>query len=296
MPKLLMLRGLPGSGKSTEARELVEKQGYVRVNKDELREMLNNGNHSQSKENLVIEIRDSIIISALRSGRNVVVDDTNIHPKHEARLREITAAYNEGTGKKVSFSIKCLLLVPIEYCINNDLNRLKSVGEQVIRKMDEEARKNYPELYPIEAKVVPYPRNSELFDSILCDLDGTLALITDRNPYDASMCENDKVNEAVATCLRNHALSFKIFFMSGRSDKYREQTEKWLADHGLLFGPVYMRKEGDDRKDSIVKHELFDAHIKGQYNVSFVLDDRDQVVEKWREMGLTCFQVNYGNF
>ena len=86
MPKLLVLRGLPGSGKTTYARDLVDKLGYVRVNKDDLRKMLHNGQHSQSKEEMVLEIRDLIVINALKEGKNVVVDDTNIHPKHENNL------------------------------------------------------------------------------------------------------------------------------------------------------------------------------------------------------------------
>jgi hypothetical protein len=58
-----------------------------------------------------------------------------------------------------------------------------------------------------------------------------------------------------------------------------------------------MRAEKDNRKDSIIKRELFDKHIRDKYHVDFVLDDRDQVVRMWRrELGLTCLQVNYGNF
>lgn len=57
-----------------------------------------------------------------------------------------------------------------------------------------------------------------------------------------------------------------------------------------------MRPEGDKRKDSIVKAELFDKHIKDNYAVDFVLDDRNQVVKMWRDMGLKCLQVAPGEF
>ena len=58
-----------------------------------------------------------------------------------------------------------------------------------------------------------------------------------------------------------------------------------------------MRREKDGRQDAIVKRELFDTHILGKYYVEFVLDDRNQVVDLWRnDLGLTCFQVNYGDF
>ena len=294
MPKLLVLKGLPGSGKSTFARKLVDEQGYVRVNKDDLRKMLHNGKHSQSKEEMVLEVRDLIVSNALYAGKNVVVDDTNIHPKHEERLSQIVDIMPN--SKSVSFAINdSFFKVSVEQCIKNDLKRFDSVGEQVIRKMHREAMRHYPDLFLKQEQAV-YPRDNTLLDCIIVDLDGTLALMKDRNPYDASTCENDEVNQAVAKVIKGVAMEHKVFFMSGRSDKYREQTERWLANNAIMFGPVYMRKEGDVRKDSIVKKELFDAHIRGKYNVSFVLDDRTSVINMWRELGLNAFQVNYGDF
>ena len=58
-----------------------------------------------------------------------------------------------------------------------------------------------------------------------------------------------------------------------------------------------MRATGDVRKDWIVKKELYKAHVKGQYFINFILDDRNQVVDLWRlDLGLPCLQVNYGDF
>ncbi len=58
-----------------------------------------------------------------------------------------------------------------------------------------------------------------------------------------------------------------------------------------------MRKENDGRKDAIIKRELFDAEIAGKYFIEFILDDRNQVVNMWRdELKLPCFQVYYGDF
>ena len=57
-----------------------------------------------------------------------------------------------------------------------------------------------------------------------------------------------------------------------------------------------MRKKGDHRKDSIVKKELYEEHIKNRYEVLCVFDDRNQVVDMWREEGLLCCQVYYGDF
>ncbi len=74
------------------------------------------------------------------------------------------------------------------------------------------------------------------------------------------------------------------------------ETMKWLNDNGIKFDDLYMRFTNDSRIDSIVKQEIYEMCIKDKYNVLFVLDDRDQVVNMWREQGLKCLQVAEGNF
>jgi hypothetical protein len=57
-----------------------------------------------------------------------------------------------------------------------------------------------------------------------------------------------------------------------------------------------MRKYGDFRQDSIVKQEIYEQLIAPDYDILCVLDDRQQVVDMWREIGLTCLQVAPGDF
>ena len=139
------------------------------------------------------------------------------------------------------------------------------------------------------------------------DLDGTLAILGDRNPYDAARCEEDTLDETVDT-IANWAWEqdYAVIFLSGRKETYREQTEAWLRQHGWLdsnldqytpgvHGP-FMRASDDGRPDFVVKAELFDKHVRGRFDVRFVLDDRDQVVQMWRRMGLKVLQVADGDF
>ena len=96
---------------------------------------------------------------------------------------------------------------------------------------------------------------------VICDLDGTLSLFekTDktkphyRNPYDASTCDNDLLNEVVAGLLFGR----KVVLCSGREDKFREPTERFLKKHGIVYEKLLMRKSGDYRKDSIIKEEIY---------------------------------------
>lgn len=161
-----------------------------------------------------------------------------------------------------------------------------------------------------------YTHDVNLPKAIICDLDGTLSLLNGRNPYDASTCHDDPPNLPVVECVKAmYARGHEVLFMSGREDKDRVPTEQFLAQHVvvdsvmssfLVYGKMqsyrpiphqlFMRPTGDQRKDSVIKAELFEAHVRDKYNVVFVLDDRDQVVQLWRDMGLTCFQVGWGAF
>lgn len=158
----------------------------------------------------------------------------------------------------------------------------------------------------VEPAIIPYVGDDTLRSCIICDLDGTLALFDGlRGPFEYEKCAGDKVNEPIRTILETFKHHWwehgedgdnRIVYLSGREDKAREGTKEFLRANQCPEGLLYMRPTGDYRKDSIVKLELFDAHIRGKFNVLFVLDDRDQVVKMWRDLGLTCLQVAYGNF
>lgn len=101
------------------------------------------------------------------------------------------------------------------------------------------------------------------------------------------------INVVRAMAMAGH----RVVFLSGRTAGCRDATDTWLRTHVLpTFEALHMRAVGDFRKDSIVKAELFDAHVRDDYDVACVLDDRKQVVEMWRAMGLTVLQVAEGDF
>jgi histidinol phosphatase-like enzyme len=141
-------------------------------------------------------------------------------------------------------------------------------------------------------------QNPNLPKAIICDLDGTLCLMNGRNPFNASNCDEDLLNEPVANLLKNyHQLGYKILLVSGREDRFKDPTLRFLEKHNITFDALYMRKSKDQRKDSLIKTEIYNDFIKTKYFVEFVLDDRNQVVDMWRkELKLPCFQVFYGDF
>lgn len=275
--KLLVLKGLPGCGKSKYAEELVA-QGWKRVNKDDLRLMIDCGKWSRDNEKPIPFIEFHIAAYYLENGFNVVVDDTNFG--WEDKWRE------EAKTHGAEFEIKVFDTLPLE-CIERDRKRGdKSVGAEVIYRM-----------YNQYMRPKPVPYQKDLPDAYIFDIDGTLAKMNGRSPYDYTRVSEDSLNEHVANILDSLVKTgAHIIICSGRQASCRTETSDWLAQNDITYHNLLMRSTDDKRKDSIVKEELYNEHIKGKYNVLGVFDDRDQVVELWRNLGLTCFQVDYGAF
>lgn len=148
---------------------------------------------------------------------------------------------------------------------------------------------------------------------VIFDLDGTLARIDKRRKlstkengklhwgkfFDPKNIDLDEPNIPVIEAAKAHgAMGCKIIIFSGRSADTKEATIDWLNKHQVPFSEIHMRPSSDYRKDDILKAEMFEKVIglENKDSVLCIYDDRDQVVNKWRELGLTCFQVAPGNF
>lgn len=285
MLTVYFLKGLQASGKSTWAESTVRTNpgAYKIISKDWLRSM-DAKRHTGKTEGYVIKARDMLIRMALNEGKHVIVDDTNGNPVHEAAIRAIVAEYKG----RVRFEIVDFTHITPEECIKRDLLRCPSVGAGVIW-----------DTYNKWFRKAPKLRESDptLPTAILVDVDGTLAWKGDRDVYDATKAYLDTLNPAVAAVVRQSADSgIVVLVMSGRQEKDRQITEDWMLSGAVPFDFLFMRSTGDTRQDAIVKRELYETHIEGKYNVLFVLDDRQQVVDMWRSLGLQCWQVAEGKY
>lgn len=141
----------------------------------------------------------------------------------------------------------------------------------------------------------------------ICDIDGTVADLTHRRhwildkpknwkAFEAGIPDDEPIDWVINTVLFLQKQGLSMIMCSGRGEQNRKATEDWLEKHGLHPVKLYMRKEGDYRKDSIVKSELYDQIVEDGWNPKLVFDDRDQVVDMWRERGLECCQVAEGDF
>jgi len=133
--------------------------------------------------------------------------------------------------------------------------------------------------------------------ALIVDIDGTLAYMIDRTPFEYHKAIGDGVHYHILDIVKKYkADDYRIILLSGRDEDCKDVTLEWLMTNDIPYDDLFMRTNKDNRRDSIVKRELFDANVKDKYNILFVLDDRNQVVQMWRELGLKCLQVAEGSF
>jgi hypothetical protein len=130
---------------------------------------------------------------------------------------------------------------------------------------------------------------------IIVDIDGTIALRGERDPYCWEDVINDEQNKPIIGLVMQLEQFNDLIFVSGRKDICRNDTIVWLELCGFDDFELHMRRADDNRPDEIVKKEIYEKHIYPR-KVRWVFDDRNKVVKMWRELGLTCLQVADGDF
>lgn len=300
MTTLHCLRGYPGSGKSTLARTL---PGVV-VGRDYLRfQMFGKYRLDEDGEQAVTVAQQAMVRALLAAGTDVVIDDMNVNGRY---LRDWAKVAREFGADFTVHDVR----TPVWECIERDINRdaEKYVSEAVIEKI----AKRWPmEKWPTvrvnpkpTVELVPYVPKPNTPPAIIVDIDGTLAHHgpDGRSPFDYSRVSEDVVDETVREIVNHEwARGTLVIVCSGRDSTCYRDTEKWLVNNGVSFDVLLMRGEEQDEQgnklpDWIVKAGIFDLSIRDLYTVKYVLDDRQQVVDMWRALGLKCLQVAPGNF
>jgi predicted kinase len=321
--KLVLMRGIPGSGKSTKSKAMVAKDpnSWVRINRDDFRFMINDYFYGNMRvENLISKATHRMAEDALRAGFNVISDDMNLRQKYVTEWHNIAEKIGNITV------VEKYMDITLKEALKRDLTREKKVGADVVKNQFNKYVKNmkireetyYP---PVDRAGQYIVQDESLPRAVICDIDGTAALMNGkRGPFEWHNVFRDDVNKPVEELIKiiqnsNDFVGYgyelagetqeyddvKMIYLSGRDGAAKDETIRWFKEKmkiEVVYGDnLFMRAPNDQRKDSIIKQELYDAHIRGQYNVLFVLDDRNQVVDNWRqEIGLPTFQVEYGDF
>lgn len=279
--KIIFLRGLPASGKSTWSKNyIIDNPNFKRINKDDTRIKLGNKPWSREFEELVLKTEREEGLAYLKAGNSIIVDDTNFHEKHLLYWQEIADANG------YSFEIK-EFDESLKTCLERNKNRENAVPEEAIYSMYNKYVKD--KVHYESRKTMKQDIN--LKPCFIFDIDGTLALMNGRNPYDYTKVNTDLPNINVIQTLQRLSKTTDIIIFSGREDSCEELTKEWLKTYDIPYTELHMRKSKDYRADEIIKGEMLKSFISNKYYVIGIFDDRPKVCDFYQNQGLTCFRV-----
>lgn len=276
--KAILCVGIPASGKSSWAEEYVRNRGdWMVVERDKIRfpdGVKDWDNWNFKREKSVTEEQWKTIEYAAMKGMNIILSDTNLNVGRRNSMVERL----EIIGYDVELKF---FDVELREAIKRDHARAGGVGQSVIMKM-------YLDAYGLKYE----PVDGEMV--YVFDIDGTVADSKGRRGWYEwqAVGQDDVKTEVMDIAKALNSAGYGIIFLSGRDGSCEPQTREWLNQYFGTDYELFMREAGDKRRDSIIKRELFDGHIKDLYRVMAVVDDRPQVIkETWLPMGVPTLCV-----
>lgn len=124
--KLILLCGIPGSGKTTYAKKY-SQYGAIHISSDQIRKELYGDESIQGNPGEVFSLMQKRTLENLNNGVSVYYDATNVTRKDRAGIISMCPKF---------VYIEChIVWAPIEDCIKRDTDRERTVGKEVIDKM-----------------------------------------------------------------------------------------------------------------------------------------------------------------
>ena len=296
--KLILTRGIQGSGKSTWAHQWVEEdpENRVRINNDDIRNML--GPYwIPNRESLVSDIKKSVAQDSMSRGYNIVIDNMNLNPKEIKFWQDIVHNNEVNPISKYIYEIEFKdFFIPLEECIRRDAMRPNPIGEKTIR----DTWRRYKHFIQT-SEVERYVNNLKHYEGkpkcIVIDMDSTVCFNMSKRPwYGEGAAEgmvDDIPNTGVCDIIRQLQEQYLIVVATGRDTSQEEVTKQWLARQGINADEFYFRTNGDYRKGVEIKKEEITAILE-KYDIVAIFEDCEPIVQMYRDMGLTVLQPNKG--
>lgn len=133
--KLIICRGIQGSGKSTWAKQWCHEdpENRIRFNNDDVRNML--GDYwVPNREKVVTATYNTVLAYSMEKGYNIVVDNMNLNPKTCAELEKMVKDFNGNYAYDWKYEVEYKdFFIPVDECIRRDAMRPNPIGEKVIK-------------------------------------------------------------------------------------------------------------------------------------------------------------------
>ena len=299
MSKLIICRGIQGSGKSTFAKEWAKEdpKNRVRFNWDDMRNMM--GEYwvpERENTGIMKTLRASFLNEMMQKGWDIIIDNMNLNPKDWEFYEGVVKSFNE-TNSGIKYEIEYKdFFIPVEECIRRDAMRPNPIGESVIISTWKRY-KHFIICKEIENKFYnmrTYDANKR--DCIIADIDSTLCVnLTGRPFYTDDWKEKLIYDTPLAgpiSILRAQKMTgtCDILIVTGRKDEGRDQTEEWLKTYNVPYDRLFMRGQNDYTKGDVFKENILNNIILPKYNVLFALEDDNKCVQMYRRNGLICLQ------
>jgi predicted kinase len=279
--KAIVTVGISSSGKSQWAKEYAKKNKAIISNRDDMRFSLTGcsgcGDYKFDKkiESIITCQQTNLAMVASKLGKDLIVADTNLNPDY----RNTLVTNLEDLGYEVEIKD---FPITLEEAWKRNAIRANSVNHDVIYKQWQQWLK-----YIGRKQYVP---NESLPKAVMFDIDGTLAHMNGRKPYDWDNVHRDTCDKFVVSMANNfNRDGYDVLFVSGRDGVCRDKTLNWLdyqVDFVVNHTQLFMREANDNRKDTVIKEEIFWRDIAPYYNVQAVVDDRPCVVRMWHDIGI----------
>lgn len=306
-PVALILIGCPASGKSSRAKET----GYEIVERDLIREQISDGSRKNFYTKFDREFGESIVSDKIRTQlknasknkTNVVVSDTNINKAIRRAL------YSELFS--LGFQIKVEMInTSLDVLISRNNNREVSdhivptgVIEQMYATLQTQMDCIKEEKDILNYRYQPVTVTKAINSVLVVDLDGTLAIKGNRSPYDLSKVGIDTIDHKVSAFVTDlvHRQGKSLAVLTGRDELCYTDTVDWLHKYTVFDidkDYIFMRPTKNNKSDWLVKGRMILDYLENnpQDSIYMILDDRQQVVNVWSNMGFNVWQVNQHNF
>ena len=297
--KLILTRGIQGSGKSTWAKAWVAEnpEHRIRINWDDLRNMF--GVYwIPNREPLLADITLRAVEEAMSRGYDIVIDNMNLNPK-TVKYWEGVVETNNTTNTVSHFMYEIEFkdfFIPLEECIRRDAARPNPIGEKVIRETWKRY-KHFIQTTEVERHVDNMRKYTGKPKCIVIDMDSTMCFNVTKRPWfgegAAEGMLNDVPNTGVVEIVRKLQEDFVVIVATGRDTTQGEVTQQWLEKQGIHVDEWHFRVEKDFRKGVEVKKEQI-LDILENYDIVAIFEDCEPIVQMYREMGLTVLQPNKG--